>query len=142
MYPDDRLVECDYGLWTGQALVVLAQDPLWGRVQQEPSRVVFPGGEAMADMATRAVAAVTEWCDRHPQGVIAMVSHGDVIKAILAAALGTPLDEFQRIAVAPGSLSAVSYSGGRSVVLRMNDTGGRLRLGDQSARPTVGGGAG
>lgn len=142
LHPEERLVECDYGQWTGGALAALAKDPLWATVQQRPSQVVFPGGEAMADMAARAVAAVREWCARHPEGVIAMVSHGDVIKAILADALGAPLDEFQRIAVGPGSLSVVSYGEVRPMVLRINDAGGRLRLGGQSARPTVGGGAG
>jgi probable phosphomutase (TIGR03848 family) len=142
LHSERRLVECDYGQWTGGTLAVLAQDPMWVNVQQRPSQVVFPGGEAMADMAARAVEAVRDWCARHPEGVIAMVSHGDVIKAILADALGTPLDEFQRIAVGPGSMSVVSYGGGRPMVLRVNDTPGRVRLGSQSARPTVGGGAG
>jgi probable phosphomutase (TIGR03848 family) len=142
LHPEERLVECDYGQWTGGKLAELAKDPLWVSVQQQPSQVVFPGGEALADMAVRAVDAVRDWCARYPDGVIAMVSHGDVIKAILADALGAPLDEFQRIAVGPGSLSVVSYGEGRPMVHRVNETGGRLRLGSQSTRPTVGGGAG
>jgi probable phosphomutase (TIGR03848 family) len=140
--PDDRLLECDYGRWTGQRLAELAEDPLWRTVQEQPSAVVFPGGESMVEMAARAVAAVEGAAARHPQGVVAVVSHGDVIKAVLSAALGQPLDAFQRIAVAPGSLSVVAYGEDRPTVLRMNETGGRLRIRSSTAAPTVGGGAG
>lgn len=141
---DDRLVECDYGAWTGAPLRVLATDPLWAQVQQEPSAVVFPQGEAMAAMAARAVAAARDWADRHAGGAVALVSHGDVLKAILSDALGQPFDQFQRIAVSPGSLSIVSYGGARPMVLGINDTGRRVVAGPASAaaHPTVGGGDG
>jgi probable phosphomutase (TIGR03848 family) len=139
---DGRLLECDYGKWTGQKLADLATEPLWEAVQRRPSTVLFPGGESMVQMADRAVAAVREARDRHPDGVVAVVSHGDVIKAILSEALGQPLDSFQRIAVAPGSVSVVAYGRERPTVLRVNDTGGRLRLHRAAAAPTVGGGAG
>lgn len=139
---DARLLECDYGAWTGARLADLAADPLWPQVQSRPSGVVFPDGESMADMAGRAVSAVGDWCARFPEGAVALVSHGDVIKAILSDALGQPLDEFQRIVVGPGSASVVAYGPGRPMVLRMNDTGTRLRMGGSAALPTVGGGAG
>ena len=142
MRADDRLVECDYGSWSGRALADLARDPLWAQVQTRPSQVRFPDGEAMADMATRAVAGVRDWAAEHPDGVVAVVSHGDLIKAVLSEALAQPFDEFQRLVVAPGSLSVVVYGPQRTAVLSMNDTG-RVRLpGAGAARPTVGGGAG
>jgi probable phosphomutase (TIGR03848 family) len=141
-HADPRLVECDYGRWTGRPLRELADDPLWRDVQTAPSTVVFPDGEAMAAMAERAVSAVADWRARQPDGVVAMVTHGDVIKAILSDALGQSFDAFQRIAVAPGSLSVVAYTPDGPRVLRVNDTGSRLRVGPAAVRPTVGGGAG
>lgn len=141
---DARLVECDYGTWSGRPLAELAREPLWAQVQARPSEVVFPQGESMADMAARAVASAREHAAGHPDGVVALVSHGDVLKAVLSDALGQPFDEFQRIALSPGSVSVVAYGSGRPMVLRMNDTGQRLRVAPSapSARPTVGGGDG
>ena len=130
---DDRLIECGYGDWTGQPLRTLAKDPLWKVVQQHPSAVVFPGegGEAMAAMAARAVAAVRDWdakvtAGHGPDAVWLACSHGDVIKAIVADALGLHLDQFQRLVVDPASLTAIRYTPTRPFVIRINDTGGDL----------------
>jgi len=142
MRADPRLLECDYGSWAGRALSELAREPLWATIQAQPSAVVFPGGESMVEMSARGVAAVREAVDLNPGGVVAVVTHGDVIKAILSDALGQPFDSFQRIAVAPGSLSLVAYGAERPVVLGMNLTGGRIRIRREPAEPTVGGGAG
>lgn len=142
LHAEERLTECDYGQWTGGALAELAREPLWETIQARPSVVTFPGGESMQAMADRAVAAVAAWSARHPDGVLAVVSHGDVIKAVLSHALGQPLDEFQRIAVGPASLSIVRWGDDRSMVLRMNDTGRALPVLAASGHPTVGGGAG
>jgi probable phosphomutase (TIGR03848 family) len=123
---DDRLGECKYGDWTGQPLRKLARDPLWRVVQSHPSAVRFPGpdGESMMAMQQRAVAAIREWNEKLGQDVSYLIcSHGDVIKAILADALGMHLDMLQRIQVDPCSLSVVRYSALRPFVLRMNDTG-------------------
>jgi probable phosphomutase (TIGR03848 family) len=128
---DKRLIECGYGDWTGKAIKDLAKDPLWKVVQSHPSAVVFPGGEAMADIQRRAVAAVREWdarvtAEHGPDAVWAAVSHGDVIKSLLADALGMHLDSFQRIQVDPCSVSAVRYTELRPFVIRSNDTGSDL----------------
>ena len=148
---DERLGECRYGDWTGGSLTTLAKDPLWKLVQQHPSAVVFPGndGESLLAMQTRAVSAVREWnaCLGN-DAVYAIVSHGDVIKAILADALGIHLDQFQRIVVDPCSVSIVSYTPTRPYVVRTNDTGPDLswlrpKKGRRRAvRAVVGGGAG
>ena len=98
LHRDERVGECRYGDWTGQPLKVLAKDPLWRVVQAHPSAAVFPGpeGESMPQMQHRAVTAVREWNERlGADAVYAVVSHGDVIKAILADALGMHLDQFQ-----------------------------------------------
>jgi probable phosphomutase (TIGR03848 family) len=152
---DDRFGECRYGDWTGQSLRKLARDPLWRVVQAHPSAVRFPGpdGEAMTAMQQRAVAAVREWNEKLGKDVSYLVcSHGDVIKAILADALGMHLDFSQRIQVDPCSLSVIRYTTLRPFVLRMNDTGGDAEalagLAGQRARARgesdaqIGGGAG
>lgn len=131
MVVDDRLAEAGYGDWTGRPLSELARTRLWRTVQDHPSAAVFPGaeGEAMAAVQARAVAAVREHdrlvAARHgPDAVWVAVSHGDVLKAVLADALGLHLDLFQRIVVDPASVSAVRYTDGRPFVLRSNDVGG------------------
>lgn len=153
---DERLAECRYGDWTGRELKSLAKDPLWRVVQTHPSAVTFPGpeGESMAAMASRAVAAVREWDRRlDPDAVWLACSHGDVIKAIIADALGLHLDSFQRIAVDPCSVSALRYTPTRPFLLRANDTTGDLsafaprrrrgrRRGAAASDAAVGGGAG
>jgi probable phosphomutase (TIGR03848 family) len=123
---DERLGECRYGDWTGQPLRKLARDPLWRVVQAHPSAVRFPGpaGETMTGMQQRAVAAVRDWnASLGKDAVYLVCSHGDVIKAILADALGMHLDMSQRIQVDPCSLSMIRYTTLRPFVLRMNDTG-------------------
>lgn len=128
---DARLIECGYGEWTGRRLAELARTKLWRRVQAHPSAVQFPGGEAMRAMQARAVDAVRGHDfkvaeDAGDSAVWAAVSHGDVIKAIVADALGLHLDHFQRIVVDPASVTAVSYTDLRPFVIRVNDIGGDL----------------
>ncbi|HLY14473.1 MAG TPA: MSMEG_4193 family putative phosphomutase [Candidatus Limnocylindrales bacterium] len=122
---DERVGEVRYGEWTGGELKVLVKDPLWATVQAHPSAVTFPGGEALRDTQARAVAAVRDWNGRlGSDAVYAVVSHADVIKAILADALGLHLDQFQRIVIGPASLSVVRYTRLRPYVLRVNDQAG------------------
>jgi probable phosphomutase (TIGR03848 family) len=124
---DDRLGEARYGDWTGRTIKELVKDPLWRVVQQHPSAAVFPGadGEGLAQTQARAVAAVRSWnATLGPDAVWLACSHGDVIKSILADALGLHLDQFQRIVVDPASISVVTYTDTRPFVVRINDTGG------------------
>ena len=138
---DAGLVECGYGEWTGRRLKELSRERLWRTVQQQPSAVRFPGGEAMTEMAARAVGAVRSWDSRvgteHGEDAIwVAVSHGDVIKAILADALGTHLDTFQRILVNPASVSVVRYTAARPYVVTMNSSGSDLALLFPPRKPT------
>ncbi|MBB5135866.1 putative phosphoglycerate mutase [Thermocatellispora tengchongensis] len=122
---DDRFGECRYGEWTGRPLKELAEEPLWRVVQAHPSAAVFPGGESLTDVQHRAVGAVREWNAKlGPKGVYLVCSHGDVIKAIVADAMGLHLDQFQRITADPASLTAIRYTPLRPFVLRLNDVGG------------------
>ena len=124
---DERLIECDYGDWTGRALKELVRDPLWKLVQTQPSAVRFPNGEALPEVAARAVQAVRDWDARLGADALWVAcSHGDVIKAVLADALGLHLDQFQRIVVDPCSTSIVRYTDSRPYVMRVNDMGSDL----------------
>ena len=156
---DDRLTECGYGDWTGHELKTLAKDPLWKTVQAHPSGVTFPAGESMRAMQARGVDAVRDWDKRvteehGPDALWVAVSHGDVIKAIVAEALGTHLDNFQRIVIDPASVSVISYTPLRPFVVRYNEHGDleglippkrsrrRKKVGPASSDAVVGGGAG
>ncbi|MEU4623800.1 MSMEG_4193 family putative phosphomutase [Actinoplanes sp. NPDC023801] len=153
---EDGLIECGYGDWEGRPLKELAKEPLWPVVQHHPSAVVFPNGEAMAAMSARAVAAVRRWdekvtAEHGPEAIWVACSHGDVIKAIVADALGLHLDQFQRIVADPASITVIRYTPGRPFLVRVNETGelgslvppksdGREKAADSDA--AVGGGAG
>lgn len=143
---DEALVEVDYGQWTGRPIKDLLGEPLWKVVQQHPSAAVFPDGEGLAQVQARAVAAVrahdARLADEHGKDVLWVAcSHGDVIKSVLADALGTHLDGFQRIVAEPASISVVRYTATRPFVLRMNDTGADLS-GLNGAGPAKGAGVG
>ncbi|MDH6109593.1 putative phosphomutase (TIGR03848 family) [Kitasatospora sp. MAP12-15] len=131
---DDRFGECHYGEWTGRPLSELAQEPLWRTVQDHASAAAFPGGESLRALSHRTVAAAREWdekiaAEHGPEAVWAVCTHGDVVKAVVADALGLHLDHFQRINVEPCSVTAIRYTPQRPFVLRMGDTGdlGSLR---------------
>ena len=147
---DSALTECDYGQWQGRTLDELAKEPLWSVVQTQPSAAVFPGGESMTAMHARAVAAVRRhdaaFEAQHGSGAVwAAVSHGDVIKSVLADALGMHLDLFQRLTVGPASISIVRYGASRPDVVATNTEFGDLSwlgsVGPVTEAP-VGGGAG
>ena len=149
---DERLIECDYGDWTGKPLKDLAKDPVWKVVQTQPSAARFPAGESLTEVSARAVAAVRDWNARLPaEAIWVACSHGDVIKSVLADALGLHLDQFQRIVVDPCSVSIVRYTDARPYVLRSNDIGADLSAFVPSAKKSrrrksddaaIGGGAG
>ncbi len=151
---EDRLGECRYGDWTGRPLKELAKEPLWKVVQNHPSAVVFPGpeGEPLRETQNRAVAAVRDWNARlGPDATWLACSHGDVIKAVVADALGLHLDSFQRISVDPCSVTVIRYTEQRPFVVRVNDTGGGVadllpapkgRRRKASSDAVVGGGTG
>jgi 2,3-bisphosphoglycerate-dependent phosphoglycerate mutase len=144
------LTECDYGEWTGRPMKDLVKEDLWKVVQAHPAGVRFPGGEAMAEMSARAVRAIRAWDARvtdasGDDAVWLAVAHGDVIKSVLADALGVHLDAFQRIVVDPASLSVVRYTPHRSYVLATNTADGSLaHLAKQEELPEekLGGGGG
>ncbi|MFF3327089.1 histidine phosphatase family protein [Streptomyces sp. NPDC002889] len=154
---DERIGECHYGDWSGRKLAELAAEPLMEVVQHHPSAATFPGGESMRAMQARAVEAVRDWnatidAEHGEHAAYVMCSHGDIIKSLVADALGIHLDMFQRIHVEPCSITAIRYTRTRPFLLRLGDTGDFASLvprdsteggedGDSGAA-VVGGGAG
>ena len=144
------LTECGYGSWQGRKLTELATEDLWSQVQSHPSGVTFPDGESMAEMQARAVAAIRRhdaaFEAEHGTGAVwAAFSHGDIIKSILADALGMHLDLFQRLNVNPASASIVHYTKNGPRVYAMNTEAGDLSWlapGLHTSQAPVGGGAG
>lgn len=128
---DERLAEVDYGSWTGRAMTELTGESLWRVVQAQPSAAIFPDGEGLAQVQSRAVAAVRdhdrELAAEHGSDVLWLAcTHGDVIKSIVADAMGIHLDGFQRITVDTASVSVIRYTELRPFVLHVNHTGSDL----------------
>ncbi len=128
---DDHLAEVDYGDWTGRKIGELTNEPLWRVVQAHPSAAVFPGGEGLAQVQARAVAAVRghdrRLAEQHGGDALWVAcTHGDVIKSVVADAYGMHLDGFQRVTADPGSVTVIRYTPLRPFVLHVNHTGSRL----------------
>jgi probable phosphomutase (TIGR03848 family) len=120
------LAELDIGEWTGLSLKQAARRPEWETVQRNPSGFRFPEGESFPEMQTRMTSAIGKIVARHPGQIVVAVSHADPIKAAVAQALGTPLDLFQRIMIAPSSITVVAYRRGGPSVLTVNSLSGDL----------------
>ncbi|MET9954658.1 histidine phosphatase family protein [Streptomyces sp. NPDC006339] len=152
LHTEERISECDYGDWSGRKLAELMDEPLMEVVQAHASAAAFPGGESMRAMQARAVDAVRDWNERIETGhgedaVYVMCSHGDIIKSLVADALGLHLDLFQRIHVDPCSLTVIRYTRLRPFLVRLGDTGDLAGLAPRESpadggAAEVGGGAG
>jgi len=142
---DQELTEVDYGSWSGKKLAVLSKHKLWRTVQESPSRMYFPKGEGIAQMQSRAMKSVHEAVESKSKGAAVIVSHGDVIKSIVASALGIHLDEFQRIVIDPASVSILDYSTTKPRMLLLNDSRSvvtDLLVAPKRSRNLLGGGSG
>ena len=122
----DGLNECDFGQWTGKKLADLNKLPEWRTVQSYPSGFRFPKGESFPEMQARITGALNDIVAAHPGEMVVAVSHADTIKAAIASAMGTHLDQFQRIVVSPCSISAIMYGPTGPIVLAVNSTGDDL----------------
>ena len=118
---EPNLVEVDYGKWSGKKLATLSRAKLWRKVQGQPSAVTFPDGESLAQMQVRAMQSVHDFFASDQEMTI-MVSHGDVIKAIVASSMGMHLDDFQRIVIDPASITILESNSGAIRLTRLNDS--------------------
>lgn len=133
LLPD--IAEVDYGEWQGLALGQLSRKREWRVVRFAPSAMRFPGGESMREMQSRAAAVVERVALAHPKGTVAIFSHGDVIKAVVAHFIGMPLDLFQRLMIAPASVTVLTIGEFGARLLRLNDTGPFLSPNLDGRRP-------
>ncbi|CAB4857662.1 MAG: MSMEG_4193 family putative phosphomutase [Actinobacteria bacterium] len=142
---DPHLIEVDYGSWSGKKLSQLSRQRMWKTVQNNPSAMYFPSGESLAGMQSRAMKSVHDALRVRRKGSIVLVSHGDVIKSIVASSLGMHLDDFQRIVIDPASVTILDFSESKARLTLMNDSSGNLEnLINAPFRkgPLIGGGAG
>jgi probable phosphomutase (TIGR03848 family) len=119
---ENDLVEVDYGKWTGRKLAILSRDKAWKVVQNNPSAMYCPGGEGLLDVQARAMRAVNNAANTPGRGPKLLVSHGDVIKSIVASVLGAHLDHFQKIVIDPASITVLDFNGVDFRVLTLNST--------------------
>ena len=142
---DPMLNEVDYGDWSGKRLATLSRKKEWKTVQESPSRMYFPGGEGIAAMQARVMKSVHEVASLPDLKVAVFVSHGDVIKSVVASALGMHLDELQRIIIDPASVSVIEYNSVKPRILLVNDTRAvvtDLLTAPKRSKNLLGGGAG
>ena len=118
---DEKIIEMNYGSWSGRKLQGLSKLPLWKQIQQHPSKVIFPQGERMSSMQKRAVASIAEAVEEKPKGIHLFVSHGDVIKAMVASLLKMKLDDFQSLVIDPASITMLDYDGETARLILFND---------------------
>jgi len=123
-----EIIEVEYGDWQGKAISALQRRKMWDVVQEYPSRAYFPNGETMRDVQARIVNAIEALARRHPEGLIALVCHADLIKMALAHYLGMHLDAFQRIVISPASISTLQLGHSRPFIIGMNDIAHLLAL--------------
>jgi probable phosphomutase (TIGR03848 family) len=116
------LLECDFGLWTGKKLNLLAKKPEWRAVQHAPSTFRFPDGESFTEMQLRMWTTLERIAAKHRNRTVVVVSHADPIKAAVTYAQGVPLDLFQRTVISTCSISAIGFTNGTPVVLSVNNT--------------------
>lgn len=119
--PRDGLIETDFGEWQGRTLKELRRRKLWRVVQNTPSLMQFPGGESFAETQHRICSEIGTLRIQHkPKDVIICVTHSDPIKLAVAYYIGLPLDLFQRLTVAPASITALHISDSESRLLTLN----------------------
>ncbi len=119
---DENLNEIDYGHWSGRKLSGLYKDPMWKLVQEQPSKVTFPGGEKLSTAQRRVRQSVLQTHSNKKSGTYLFVSHGDIIKSVVASLIGLPLNSFQNLIIHPASLTVIDFDGVQGRLLAYSDT--------------------
>ncbi len=119
---DESLIEVDYGSWSGRKLSSLSREKMWKVIQDKPSTVLFPEGERIKAMQKRALSSVMQALEDKKNGTHLFVSHGDVLKALVASLMKIKLDDFQSLVIDPASVTVIDFDGNRSRLLAFNDT--------------------
>jgi len=119
----EDLIEGEAGEWTGRKITEINGTDTWKAIQTKPVGVKLPGGESIDQVQARMVAAIEKIREKHPRGVVAVVSHADPLKSVIAHYLNWDLNNFQRIAISPASVTVLGINEKGAVLLRLNDTG-------------------
>jgi probable phosphomutase (TIGR03848 family) len=119
---DESLIEVDYGSWSGRKLSSLSREKMWKVIQDKPSTVQFPEGERIKAMQKRALSSVMQALEDKKNGTHLLVSHGDVLKALVASLMKIKLDDFQSLVIDPASVTVIDFDGTKSRLLAFNDT--------------------
>jgi broad specificity phosphatase PhoE len=128
--PLPELSELDYGEWTGQPFSSLREDRAWRRFNSFRSGTIIPAGEHLLEVQARAVRALVTLQHAHPDQRVLLVTHADVVRALVLHFLGMPLDLFARLEIGPTSISSLELSPDGARVLRVNDTAHLERAGE------------
>jgi broad specificity phosphatase PhoE len=113
---DPRLTDLDVGDWAGRPLSEIERTPEYATFIANPAVERIPGGERLEDARRRAVGAIEQALQDSPSGdAIAIVTHASVIRLLLAHYLGSPLGNYHRITVMPGSASILRFSDDRAL---------------------------
>lgn len=139
---DESVSEVDYGSWSGKTLASLRRKSQWKVVQDFPSQMIFPEGESLLEMQGRALSGFYRLNAVKGKGPRLLVSHGDVIKSIVAHCLGMHLDQFQRLVIEPASLTIIDTDSGVSRLVRFNDAKGFLSSERSTNQSALGGSTG
>lgn len=122
---EPALDEVDFGAWSGRAFDSLRDDPEWLTWVHKRSAAQPPGGESIGAVQFRAVSLIERLLAEHSAAAtLALVSHGDVIKSVLARYLAIPLDALERFEIAPASFSVLEAGPGWSRVKLVNGAPG------------------
>ena len=120
----EDFLEIEFGEWTNGTLEELQPQQQFQRFNSFRSCTRIPGGEAMLEAQVRMITGLEKLCLRHPNETVAVVSHGDTIKAAVAYYAGIHLDLFHRIEISPASVSVIEVYDETARILLVNDTGG------------------
>lgn len=119
----ENLADLKTGDWTGRSIKAASRSKLWKDIQQRPTHTRMPGGESFSELQGRLIGELEQIRARYPKGVVAVVSHADAIKVIVAHYLHLDLNQFQRIMINPASITIIQVDEGGARLLRLNDTG-------------------
>jgi probable phosphoglycerate mutase len=116
----EGLGEIRFGNWTDQSVPRLDEDPNWRRWNSFRSGTQAPAGDIMIEAQSRIIREMLRLREIHPSEAIALVTHGDPIKAAVAYFMGAPLDLFLRIEISPASVSVIALDQDRPRILKVN----------------------
>ena len=115
---ENKVIEMNYGKWSGRKLAVLSRDSKWKSVQNNPAGFTFPQGESFKSMRRRIDLALTNL--KKEKGPILVVTHGDIIKMAITSSLGLPINRFQSFVVEPASLTIINLEKSGATILQSN----------------------